>query len=80
MYKYATLRGGGGLEEAQTAILPETWAHGVFLVVPLPPTALRLIVWFSTSIERTNARPFGPLTRSPMFAGGFGGSLAATGL
>ena len=34
MYKYATLRGGGGLEEAQTAILPETWAHGVFLVVP----------------------------------------------
>ena len=32
------------MEEAQTAILPETWAHGVFLVVPLPPTALRLIV------------------------------------
>ena len=42
------------------SILPETWAHGVFLVVPLPMTALRLIVWFSTSIERTNARPFGP--------------------
>ena len=65
---------------AQISTLPETWAHGVFLVVPLPPTALRLIVWFSTSMDRTKARPFGPLTTSPMFAGGFGGSLAATGL
>ena len=54
---------------AQISTLPETWAHGVFLVVPLPPTALRLIVWFSTSMDRTKARPFGPLTTSPMFAG-----------